>query len=213
MESAPGDSLHLSLDDPKFPGFCYSAGRLLHKIHSVPTRDLPVYAISDELANLKYRSEKASELFPSHRAAFTTAFDRLLSHKPDDNHPRACVHRDFYDKQVLHSQGRITLLDYDNMAVSDPALDFGNFSAHLWLRKLQEPSSARLIDGGLKMFEKGYEDADNKYKRRAEWWRGAALIRLAALYLFRPRWRSIAVKLLSEADNYRYDEILSGEKI
>lgn len=62
--------------------------------------------------------------------------DRVLERCGDllpalDAGPHCAVHRDFYHDQVLVDGPRIVLLDLDDYAVGHPALDAGNFVAHL----------------------------------------------------------------------------------
>lgn len=52
------------------------------------------------------------------------------------------IHRDFYPDQVLINGARIYLVDLDLFCLGDPALDIGNFLAHLTeqaLRRLGDP--------------------------------------------------------------------------
>jgi aminoglycoside phosphotransferase (APT) family kinase protein len=56
----------------------------------------------------------------------------------------ASIHRDFYSDQVLVDGERVYLLDLDLICQGDPALDIGNFSAHISeysLRVLGNPST------------------------------------------------------------------------
>ncbi len=56
------------------------------------------------------------------------------------------VHRDFYPDQVLVDGDRLWLLDLDLYCLGDPALDIGNFAAHLTeysLRTFGDPDALR----------------------------------------------------------------------
>ena len=44
---------------------------------------------------------------------------------------RTPIHRDFYYSQVLFNQEQLTLIDFDLLALGDPAIDVANFMAHL----------------------------------------------------------------------------------
>jgi len=214
MEAVPGKSLHSLIDNPDFHDYCHSAGAILAKFHSMTLEHLHPYSVSDEIENLREIVDFAIEIFPVSGDIFSAAIDRLTAHGPDRNYPSTCVHRDFYDKQILFSPKRITLLDCENAAISDPALDLGNFEAHLALRELQSPDSSSIINKGLSKFENCYCIADKGFKVRAGWWRAASLIRLAALYSFRPRWRSVTAGLLKEADSFfTHNKVFSGEKV
>ena len=41
------------------------------------------------------------------------------------------MHGDFYDKQVIVDSGKASLIDFDESCLGDPALDLGNYTAHL----------------------------------------------------------------------------------
>ncbi len=57
----------------------------------------------------------------------------------DLREPHACgIHRDFYADQVIAADARLTLVDLDLYAAGDPALDVGNFLAHLMEQSLRE---------------------------------------------------------------------------
>jgi aminoglycoside phosphotransferase (APT) family kinase protein len=57
------------------------------------------------------------------------------------------IHRDFYHDQVLIDNDHVYLLDLDLLCNGDPALDIGNFIAHIeeqCLRQFDEPHYAQL---------------------------------------------------------------------
>jgi aminoglycoside phosphotransferase (APT) family kinase protein len=69
------------------------------------------------------------------------------------------IHRDFYADHVLQDGNRLYLLDFDLFCMGDPALDVGNFAAHMqeWaLRKTGDrhalaTAEAALIDRYLQL--------------------------------------------------------------
>ncbi len=69
-----------------------------------------------------------------------------------DAGPRTAVHRDFYHDQVLVDGPRIVLLDLDDYAVGHPALDAGNFVAHLLELGLRTGASAAAYAGPIAAF-------------------------------------------------------------
>jgi aminoglycoside phosphotransferase (APT) family kinase protein len=117
----------------------------------------------------------------------------------------APVHRDFYDKQVLIGEKRVTLVDVDTLAWGDPALDLGNFLAHLYLRSRQHPEHQNDWRRARSVFVEEYRtvqtsagDAEAVWQR-VGWWETSALLRLAGLYSLRPRWKELAGPLLERA--------------
>jgi hypothetical protein len=203
MEAAPGKTLHDLIGTSEYLSACAAAARILRKLHSLsPISDL-LYTAEDEMESLETILMAACNVFPAWKSPFDCA-EKIL--KDTSSIVHGCnsvtwVHRDFYDKQVLYAGHRTTLLDCDNMTISDPALDYANFLAHLRLRQLQAPDDADTINTGMKIFIDAYGEKDHVFESRAGWWEGAALIRLAALYALRPRWRHLPTHLIENAVN------------
>lgn len=66
--------------------------------------------------------------------------------------PFTGIHRDFYFDQLLLDQQRLYMLDLDLYSLGDPALDIGNFIAHLTeyaLRSYADPSALRAQEQAL----------------------------------------------------------------
>ncbi len=200
-ESAPGETLHNLTGDKRFPLACEEAASLLRKLHQVDASSLTKYGLKDELHILDEKIRLISSIFPELASSFVSAFDSIKSsaRELDDDFEAACIHRDFYDKQILYSAKRSTLLDFDSLACGDPAQDCGNFMGHLILRQLQEPANAPKIDKGIKAFKSDYEYADDNFEVRVKWWQAATLLRLGVLYSLRPKWHQLSTKLLSRA--------------
>lgn len=196
MEDAPGLSLHFLLDNVILPDSCKAAGKILQKLHSLDVNDLKAHTKQDELGNINRNIELMGYMFPKFEIAFKEAFAALEELTIKDADKPVVSHRDFYDKQVLYSENRTTLIDCDNIAMADPALDYGNFVAHMTLRKLQHPESSTNIDNGLEAFRAGYNQINENIKTNSHWWTAATLLRLATLYILRPRWHDLTPELL-----------------
>jgi hypothetical protein len=65
---------------------------------------------------------------------------------------RRPVHRDFYYDQVLADGNALGILDLDDAAMSEPALDVSNFLAHLRLLALEEPARADAVTDAADAF-------------------------------------------------------------
>lgn len=98
-----------------------AVGRALAEFHEsgimVPRR----HSLADELGILERRLGMGSELL----GACKTAANELsaVNDRP--------LHRDFHPGQILHSGTGIGIIDFDLLAMGDPAVDVGNFIAHL----------------------------------------------------------------------------------
>ncbi len=204
MENAPGITLHSLIGKPVFDKACAAAGRLLRNFHSLDASELQSRTATDEIAGFAKRFDVAFKLYPRLSNSFELTLERLKKSQTHlaGQHADVCVHGDFYDKQVLYSAGRTTLLDCENVMRADAALDYGNFLAHLILRRLQTPEHAQNLDNGVKAFASGYGEIDPDFTVRACWRLAATLTRLAVLYSLRPRWRHLAPTLLKEAGRH-----------
>lgn len=208
MEFVDGRSLHDLIGKDDFPAGIEGAGRALAGLHArrIPARDTHTYL--NELQGLEEKFLSAAETIPERRDDYYRMYDELEKHSwcIDDQFTSAVIHRDFYDKQVLFTRERVTILDCDGVACGDPALDVGNFLAHLRLRALQSPDNARQLEKAAGNFAGAYGTVDDAFGSRVRWWMGATMLRLACLYVLRPRWRDLAPRLLDETQM-----ILSGK--
>lgn len=95
------------------------------------------------------------------------------------------VHRDLHDKQILVDGDRVGLLDFDTLALGEPALDLANLLAHIELRALQgrcAPAASRAArDSVLTAYR-----PDESLRERIAPYAAAAFLRLACVYAFRP---------------------------
>ncbi len=200
MEKVDGTTLHDLVGQNLFQEGCGKAAEILKKVHSVPSEGLSKFSVMHELRNLSKQISIIENIYPSDVKLFLEAYD-ILENAVNQLTPITilkCIHRDFYDKQVICSKDRTTLVDFDNITSGDPALDYGNFIAHLYLRLHQSPEYAEQFLEGVQLFQDQY-DADVLLLQRANWWQSASLLRLAAIYYFRPRWRTLTIHLLRKA--------------
>ncbi len=103
------------------------------------------------------------------------------------------VHRDFYPEQVLDCEGRPAIVDLDDARTGDPALDVGNFLAHLTLRALQYPACAPGCRRAAGCFLEVYREACSDrlgegFAERVRFYEASSLLRLSGVYGARERW-------------------------
>lgn len=97
-----------------------------------------------------------------------------------DRRPRL-VHRDLYPDQVLVSDDRSALVDLDEVAVGEPELDLGNFTAHLTLGGLQRNGAIGASAAHSSAFLRAYHGAREIARHRLAVYEAGALVRLASL--------------------------------
>ncbi len=113
--------------------------------------------------------------------------------------PHATLHRDFHPGQILLDGERVILLDLDQFRAGDPAIDLGNFTAHLieWgLRRFGSPGLFASVCSG---FERGY-GVDPKTKSRARFHECLTLLRHVGISQRIPGRESVAPQLLKLCD-------------
>lgn len=120
---------------------------LAHKLHQTPQPTTRTHTLSDELAILRDRLSLVSQSHPAWAARIETVMadcQALAARTPMPSVPPVGIHRDFYGDQVLVDGDRLWLLDLDLYCNGYPALDIGNFIAHMTeqsLRQTHDPTA------------------------------------------------------------------------
>jgi aminoglycoside phosphotransferase (APT) family kinase protein len=172
----------------------------LHALHSSELALPRVHGLEAELAPLAERTRRLGERCPP----LAAAAERCLAAVEDGPPGRAIwrrmpIHRDFYHDQVLvDARGTLAVLDFDDAAMSEPAVDVANFIAHLRLLGFQQPASSGAIAASSAAFLARYRALDAELDPRLlRFLEGATLLRLAEIHLPRPDGRRIAERLLA----------------
>jgi len=112
------------------------AARKIHQ-SAVPARRS--HMMRDELDILHQRLGEVAQLRPEWHPRLErllAACERLGASVPEL--AALGIHRDFYPAQVILSDARIYVVDFDSYCNGDPALDIGNFIGHLTEQSLRE---------------------------------------------------------------------------
>lgn len=143
VDGIPASKLLLG---PEAQGVAIRIAEAAWALHRSALSPLRSHSASDEIAILEDRLEALA----SESAAWHRRVEHLveLSRESCSNlstRPSATIHRDFYPEHVLVERERLWIIDLDQWCLGDPALDIGNFVAHLEelaLRKTGNPLSA-----------------------------------------------------------------------
>ena len=129
------------------------AARAAHKIHraGVPTRR--THNVVDELRVLENRLFQVEAGFPhlAPRVRSVREGSRALAASLGKR-PSAGIHRDFYPDQLVVGSPMLTIVDFDLYCEGDPAVDVGNFLAHLTefsLRTWGDPMRLRACEDAM----------------------------------------------------------------
>ncbi len=186
-----GQGRRLPRARPSSPDLQAAMG-MLAVLHGTTLEDAPLFGADDELRILeRWRAALA------HCGVGATIPDALLdalrAAVVAPHTPPTVVHRDFYGRQFLLHDRDGTLVDLDTLAQGDPAIDVGNFLAHLWLE-----SRPRSTGNGVARFEsdarraiRGYVEEGGRVEAESlRWYWASALVRLGAVHALRTSTRA-----------------------
>lgn len=122
--------------------------------------------IEDHLVELRKKTAKLIREFPSLQPQLETALRELERDQPAQNSLQI-IHGDFHINQLMMSDGRIALFDFDEFAMGDPLQDLANFIADLYAQKFD----ATFIVSIASNLKKAYQNQVNWHvsKDRLDW--------------------------------------------
>lgn len=129
------------------------AAEAIRKLHRSGVEAARRHGLEDELRILRNRLLAVSAQAPALRSRLDEIFDscaRCAASLPVA--PTRGIHRDFHPDQLLVDADRAYLLDLDLYAEGDPALDAGNFLAHVTehsLRAFGDPDRLSVCETAL----------------------------------------------------------------
>jgi aminoglycoside phosphotransferase (APT) family kinase protein len=174
----------------------------LHSLHESSARLERHHRLGDELAPLAGRVERlaaaSSVLAPRARRCLELVERRAGRSWSWRSRP---VHRDFYHDQVLvHDEG-LSVLDWDDAAMSEPAVDVANFLAHLRLLALQRTGRPDALDNASAALSERYRRLDAGFDPvLVRFLESTTLLRLAEIHLSRARGEWLAGRLLEQSE-------------
>ncbi len=162
-----------------------------------PPAGVPAFDRSRELAVLERWLHVLERVRPRERALGRGLLEALAAASEQiDVQPPVLLHRDFYEKQLVWSEGRTTILDLDTLATGEAALDVGNLIAHAALYQMTHRrallSMAELRELARAIL-RAYRGAGGVVCEPAVWWYAASsLARGGALHGLRTLTRRVS---------------------
>ncbi len=156
-----------------------------NKIHraGVPTKR--VHTPADEGRILDQRLAAVAALNPNLAtgiAELRRRADRLVDELRRSRRPVTGIHRDYYADQLLVDGARLTVCDFDLYCAGDPAVDIGNFAAHLTELALRVHGDPAALDDATHSLVAGYlADAGRHHDRAVEIYTTLTLARHVSL--------------------------------
>jgi len=154
QRKAPGTPAIELLNDGTAVAVAGRAAAAICKLHESSASPARRHGTDDELRILRERLAEVAVETPSWRRRLDAIFEasvRVAKTLPAAK-PRG-IHRDFHPGQMLVDGEHIYLLDLDLYAAGDPALDVGNFLAHVTehsLRAFADPDRLAACETALK---------------------------------------------------------------
>lgn len=133
---------------------------LAHKLHRTPVPTAKIHTLTDELQILRDRLPQVAHQHPPWATRIehvlnacdrlATQFSAPLPHPLTPPPPPTGIHRDFYADQILVDpdhlgRQRLWLVDLDLYCLGSPAVDIGNFIAHITEQSLRELGDAAAL--------------------------------------------------------------------
>jgi streptomycin 6-kinase len=164
----------------------------LASLHTSPVRLERRHRLDDELSVLRARVERLGDARERARRCLARLEAALADTRTWRERP---VHRDIYHDQLLVDGDTLAILDLDDAASSEPAVDVANFLAHLRLLSIEEPGRSEAVETVAETFrERAHEldpELDPKLVCLLE---SATILRLACIHDLH------AERLLAEAE-------------
>lgn len=159
-----------------FEPFCSEQGKsvavkaacAIYKLHTMDTEIVRRHTIEDELSILESNLDKVSAKHSEWKPELTKIMQmsRSISKKLPFTHA-SCIHRDFYHDQLLIDGKKLYLLDLDLCSLGDPALDIGNFVAHIQEQCLRLKGDLDYAHDQIEVFLETYQKLIGKDTRQS----------------------------------------------
>jgi thiamine kinase-like enzyme len=109
--------------------------------------------IEDHLVELRKKTAKLIREFPSLQSQLQFALSDLERDQPAQNSWQI-IHGDFHINQLMMSNERIALFDFDEIARGDPLQDIANFIADLYAQNFDNAFISRISSAFIKAYQK-----------------------------------------------------------
>lgn len=194
----PGSPLTQHLSHPEAPQLGNRAADALLKLHRSRHGIARHHSVTDELDHLRVQLTQTAERLPTWRLAILRVLEECVRRAERLTPSRSTLlHRDFYPDQILVDGPRLWIVDFDLAAMGDPALDAGNFIAHLIehaLRVLEDPTALAPIEHA---FRERFLEHSQVPAESLETWTSLALARHIAISTRMPDRAHITPQLIA----------------
>ena len=156
-------------------------GEALRRLHGLDLPTRRTHGADDELSIIDQRLAAAQCEMPHLRLRIQAVWDAgRACCESLRNRPRCNAHRDFYPAQLIVDAEWVYVLDLDLFCNADPALDVGNFIAHIEESDLRNAGNPHARQHVIEAFTRGYmkHGYDPGFMSALERYRVLSLVRL-----------------------------------
>ncbi len=174
-----GTLLDSDMSSPRFLVLLEEAGSVVGALHISSLEGLPSIRMGDWLNKLKETRSLIIGRRSRCQKELTPLVQRLLLQSQDLTVlPPGTLHGDLHLNNFFVSEGRVSLIDMDDLAEGPPLLDIGSFLAGLFYRGLLARHPTSLIQTICETFLRGYQKSVGWHISRSdlEWYVATALI-------------------------------------
>lgn len=159
------------------------------------------HVLARELSPLPGRVQEVAEACPDLASSAEACLDRAeTSARQVTTWRLRPVHRDCYHDQMLVENGHVAIVDLDDAAMSEPAVDIANVFAHLLLLGMQCGRDVNALRPVGEAFVARYRELDLQLNPALlRYLTGTTLLRLAGIHVTRANGPAIASALLHQA--------------
>ncbi len=197
-----GRPLQAMLDGPGALAACERTAIALAKLQRVPAEAAPGWTTADELGVLDDRVGRLAAGRPDLARRALRLLERCRAALGRLAVSASCgIHRDFYPEQVLVDGDRLHLVDLDLYSRGDPALDAGNFVAHLIEASIRTTGEPHGYDRLATAFETRYRrECPTVGKAAIAAYTLSSLARLVQISTVMPERRDATVAILEAGE-------------
>jgi aminoglycoside phosphotransferase (APT) family kinase protein len=204
QEAVEGTPLDRMLGSPDARGALVLAARWLASLHAAPpVADLKRVPTERSLEKACLWSSEVGRRVGSEAGdvgCLRSDLARLAATLP--SRLEAVIHRDFQPAHVLCDQGRLWVLDFDELSLGDPALDVGHFLARLAFEGYRRSGRPGRFAELAEHFRVSYREAtSDAVEGRLPFYRAYTFLKLADQHARHrpPDWRRCCTDLLELA--------------
>ena len=182
LEHFPGTGLRDVLRDGNATEALTLVGGWLARLHAaVPLNGLRSASPDHELGKVRrWCDDIGSALTRADAGRLDLALKSMCDRASHLQYEPVMIHKDFYYGNVLWDGERVCVLDFDELALGDPALDLGHFLAHLEVLAYRTIGRVDGLSEAVQTFSSAYAAADTTLAPRVTFYRAYTFLKLAA---------------------------------